>query len=189
MRCGRGTCLRRTGTGGKEFALARWSNTEAEVKALHVMLLPDGSGWFAQGLEIDYAASGKTLEQATNHFIEGLGMTLCENLVMYGHIKKVLMPASQEAWNEYYESPPKGERYSVSFAAAIKEHEEKPVNTDGPVPTWWRKMWWWLRWRLTGRKVLLWRAELRYGVVNSGWVCRVSSAGPESPTTPTSGST
>lgn len=110
---------------GKIFGSAKAG--KAEVKALHVMLLPDGQGWFAQGLEIDYAACGATMDEAKDNFVQGLGVTVCEHLVMYGHIKKVLVPASQQAWNEYYESPPEGiKRHKISLKASFEEqHAEQ----------------------------------------------------------------
>lgn len=110
---------------------AVWAKNVAAVKALHVMLLPDDSGWFAQGLEIDYAASGKTQEEAKNNFGQGLGLTFCEHLVMYGHIKKVLVPAAQEAWDEYYKTPAdKIEKQMCDLVAFLKEHsgEQKSIQ-------------------------------------------------------------
>ena len=40
------------------------------LSALRVMLLEDSSGWFAQGLEIDYAASGATIDEVKKKLIE-----------------------------------------------------------------------------------------------------------------------
>ena len=120
------------GEGKKEQAVSvSWTKDSAEVKALHVMLLPDGHGWFAQGLEIDYASSGKTEEEARDNFVKGLGATLCENLVMYGHIKKVLAPASQEAWKEYYETPPQGiKRNTLSLKATFEMQHAEPEKIE-----------------------------------------------------------
>jgi|CXWL01.1.fsa_nt_gi hypothetical protein len=72
------------------------------VKALHVMLIPDGNYWFAQGLEIDYAAYAASLEDAKENFSNGLALTVAEHLTMYGDIKKLLHVASQDVWDEYY---------------------------------------------------------------------------------------
>lgn len=109
---------------------AAWDSNVAAVKALHVMLLEDGGGWFAQGLEIDYAASGRTQDEAKNNFGHGLALTLCEHLRMYGHIKKALVVAPQEAWQEYFEAPAeKIAKQSLDLVAFLKEFsEEKPVE-------------------------------------------------------------
>lgn len=42
--------------GGKEQAVG--------IKNLHVLVVPDGSGWFAQAFEIDYGVQGSTPEEA-----------------------------------------------------------------------------------------------------------------------------
>lgn len=76
------------------------------VKALRVLLLKDGSGWFAQGLEIDYASSGGDLEEVKKNFETGLSLTIKEHLIMYGTIEKLLKIAPQEAWKEFLNAPP-----------------------------------------------------------------------------------
>ena len=58
----------------------------AAVKALHVHLLQDGNGWFAQGMQIDYSACGETLDEVKHNFAHGLCLTINEHLLMYGHI-------------------------------------------------------------------------------------------------------
>lgn len=78
----------------------------AGVKALHVLLCQEDGGWFAQGLEIDYFASGATLDEAKENFAKGLILTTNEHLLMYGNLKKILVLAPQEAWDEYYKAPP-----------------------------------------------------------------------------------
>lgn len=75
------------------------------VKALRVMLLADEGGFFAQGLEIDYAACGATIEEAKNNFESGLEKTVHEHLVMHGGITKLLKLAPQEAWDLFINAP------------------------------------------------------------------------------------
>lgn len=99
------------------------------VKSLHVMLLPDGDGWFAQGLEIDYAACGSTMEEAKKHFAHGLVLTFSEHLTMYGDIAKALVVAPQEAWEEYYKTPTDQiEKDSLSFVATVELFEEAGIT-------------------------------------------------------------
>jgi len=74
------------------------------VDALRVMIIKDGKSWFAQGLEIDYASAGSSVEEAKKNFGLGLKMTIGEHLQMYGHIENLLQVAPQEAWNEYINS-------------------------------------------------------------------------------------
>jgi hypothetical protein len=75
------------------------------VKKLHVLLSKDGPGWFAQGLEIDYAACGASVEETKKNFETGFCKTIYEHLVVHGDIERFLKVASQEAWAEYYACP------------------------------------------------------------------------------------
>lgn len=72
------------------------------VSALRVLILQDGENWFAQGLEIDYAASGTSKDDVKSKFEKGLCDTVSEHLLLHGTIEKFLKVAPQEAWSEYY---------------------------------------------------------------------------------------
>lgn len=76
------------------------------VKSLKVLLTKDGNSWFAQGLEIDYASFGKSVEDAKINFEKGLKSTIAEYLKLHGSIEKFLKPAPQDAWAEYYAADP-----------------------------------------------------------------------------------
>jgi hypothetical protein len=67
---------------------------------LRVVLVPDGDVWFAQGLEIDYAAQGANEEDAKTQFENGLTSTIDEHLRVHGTIQKLLKVAPQSVWNE-----------------------------------------------------------------------------------------
>jgi len=81
------------------------------VLSLRVFLVEDTSGWFAQGLDIDYSASGANVDEVKKNFEDGFCKTVHEHLVMHGSIERLLKPADQDAWKEFYESP-KGLRFS-----------------------------------------------------------------------------
>jgi hypothetical protein len=72
---------------------------------LRVVLVPEGNAWFAQGLEIDYAAQGKTVEEAKANFEKGLTKTIDQHLKMFGTLDKVLKSAPPEVWSEYLYEP------------------------------------------------------------------------------------
>ena len=68
------------------------------------VLLSDADGtWFAQGLEIDYAAQGESESDVQSNFERGLTCTINEHLRVYGTIKKLLRGAPPEAWRELLE--------------------------------------------------------------------------------------
>lgn len=84
------------------------------LNALRVMLLEDEGSWFAQGLEIDYAASGRTIDEAKSNFEEGFRKTIHEHLLMHGGIERFLKVADQAAWDEYLQPPTSAEKLSFS---------------------------------------------------------------------------
>lgn len=83
-------------------AQAQGNNHVVGIKTLHVWLTRDDSGCFAQGLEIDYAAAGQTIEEAKSNFEKGLSLTIEEHLKMHGTVAKLLKIAPQAVWDEYF---------------------------------------------------------------------------------------
>ena len=67
---------------------------------LRVILCHEGTFWFAQGLEIDYAADGKSQYDVKRNFEKGLEATIDQHLKVYGNIKRILIPAPAEIWQE-----------------------------------------------------------------------------------------
>ena len=83
---------------------------------LRVVIIPDGDSWFAQGLEIDYAAQGDTVENAQENFQNGLAATIHEHLKIHGTIKNILRIAPQEAWDLVFSTTAEPHTFSqVSF--------------------------------------------------------------------------
>lgn len=61
---------------------------------LGVLVARDGDWWFAQGLEIDYTAQGKSDEEAIENFTRGLMATADAYLEEFGSIEKFLRPST-----------------------------------------------------------------------------------------------
>lgn len=91
---------------------------------LRVVICPDESGWFAQGLEIDYAAGGSSVEQVKNNFQKGLKGTIGLHIQMYGSIEKFLTPAPPEVWKDLYWS---GKQYRFS-QVSLHDDLSKSLN-------------------------------------------------------------
>lgn len=87
---------------------------------LRVVICPDEDGWFAQGLEIDYAASGSTIPQVKKNFQTGLRGTINLHLQLYGNIESILTPAPSEIWKDVYWSK-SGKEYRFS---QVSVHED-----------------------------------------------------------------
>jgi predicted RNase H-like HicB family nuclease len=56
-----------------------------------IVWLRDGF-WFARGLEIDYAAQGKSLDEVKANFERGLALTIEEHLKVFGNLNHMLLP-------------------------------------------------------------------------------------------------
>lgn len=78
-------------------------NHNVIVAGLHVLLKPDGDGWHAQGLQIDYAASGATVEDAKEAFVSGFLATIRAYLKRFGSLERLLKrQAPPEYFQQYY---------------------------------------------------------------------------------------
>ena len=105
---------------GSKAAHAKAGDMHAiALKDIRVFLVPDGEAWYAQALELDYAAGGNSIEEAKTNFEEGLIATICEYLKYYGSIEKFLKPAPPEDWQEYYQTPA-NQLHLYSSVAAVE---------------------------------------------------------------------
>ena len=71
-----------------------------DIKNFRVLIVPDGGKWFAQGLEIDYAAQGESVAKTKQNFERGLKATISSHLKMYGGIQNLLKKASPDVCRE-----------------------------------------------------------------------------------------
>ncbi len=74
---------------------------------LKVFITTEGGHWVAQGLDIDYLAQGKSIEDVKTQFEDGLTATIHEHLKIYGSIEKVLVPAPADVWKEFFHNSTK----------------------------------------------------------------------------------
>ena len=92
------------------------------IQSLRVVIVQDGEQWFAQGLELDYAAVGINQQDVKSRFEDGLAATIHEHLKVYGSVEKILKVAPQEAWNLWLAQ---GQRYKFDQASF------HPIQTAG----------------------------------------------------------
>lgn len=64
-----------------------------KIGELHVLVTKDGDWWLARGLQIDYAAQGKSLDEVKENFCRGLMATADAYLKEFGSIEKLLRPS------------------------------------------------------------------------------------------------
>ena len=66
---------------------------------LQVVIARDGEGWVAQGLEVDYAVGGDSVEDVQARFGQGLRATVQAHLERFGHLENFIVPAVRDAWS------------------------------------------------------------------------------------------
>lgn len=69
-----------------------------EIGNLHVLISETDGEWFAQGVEIDYAASGNTMNEAQRRFERGLSATVDLHLRQFDSIDRLLKFAPEVVW-------------------------------------------------------------------------------------------
>jgi hypothetical protein len=103
-------------------------DNHAVAAQLRVLICPAEEGGFvAQGLEIDYCATGATVEQVQQRFAEGLLHT-AERLVKRGRSLSALMKTHtpRETWQEYLTA---AEQHELACATVFKyEADDVPAG-------------------------------------------------------------
>jgi len=95
---------------------------------VRVIIVPDGKSFFAQGLEIDYAAQGPTVDRAKENFEKGFRATIQQHLELYGNLKHFLVPAPTPIWQEMLPEVTQHNRY---FHVSIHKIEVASLPYDG----------------------------------------------------------
>jgi hypothetical protein len=96
---------------------------------LRVMITNDDGSWFAQGMEIDFAAEGATLEEAKANFEHGLCESINEHLNIYGTIEKLLVPAPKDAWVDLINAAAMKKLYSQLTLHKTDLHKTLPFES------------------------------------------------------------
>jgi len=60
------------------------------LNKLRVLVVEHGADWFAQGVDLDYAAAGHSLEEVQRNFEEGLASTICLHLERFNSLDRLL---------------------------------------------------------------------------------------------------
>src|SRR5687767_2426909 len=71
------------------------------VLDLRVMVTEEEGCWFAQGLELDYAAQGSSWMEVRKAFEDGLTATIDAHLKKFGHLDYFNVRAPDEVWEEF----------------------------------------------------------------------------------------
>ncbi|MGE0487355.1 MAG: hypothetical protein AB7Q81_24590 [Gammaproteobacteria bacterium] len=76
-----------------------------KVRDLRVVIVRDGDLWFAQGIDIDYAASGTSVEDVKHRFAMGLFKSLIANVDLGGSIDAFLKHPPREQIEQLQNGP------------------------------------------------------------------------------------
>ena len=66
------------------------------MKSVTVRIYESGPFFVAQGVEVDYLAQGRTVEEATDAFIMGFEWTIAANVQRFGHARHFLKPVPSD---------------------------------------------------------------------------------------------
>lgn len=103
----------------------------AVAAALRVLITPaDAGGFVAQGLEIDYVATGETVVEAQDHFARGLCLTI-ESLIRRNRPLSALFKnrTPPEAWQAFMDSETKD---MLTCATVVDLRPKLPKNSSFP---------------------------------------------------------
>jgi hypothetical protein len=98
---------------------------------LRVFIVRDGQFWFAQGLEIDYAVQGGSVDDAKKKFEIGLEKSIDLNLRMFGNIEKLLVPAPSEVLQEAARNKSKTQVYSQVSLHQVGTRSQQALPFEG----------------------------------------------------------
>lgn len=100
------------------------------VGSLNVFVSHEQNQWFAQGIEIDYAACGDSLEDVQTWFEAGLKKTIHAHLARFESIDRLLKSAPESEYQELTEAEP-FTFWLVTFHRASDWKEEIPFPFSG----------------------------------------------------------
>jgi hypothetical protein len=81
---------------------------------LRVLITKHEDGWIAQGLEIDYAIDGATVDEVKARFEDGLTLTVRSHLRVHNGIKQLFKNAPQEYWDKFYAVVPPDQQHEAT---------------------------------------------------------------------------
>ena len=79
------------------------------ILGLQVVLAKQDSSWVAQGIELDYAAAGTSLDDVKKRFEDGLCETIQEHLDHFGNLDHLMVEAKAAVWLDLLHSQPQSQ--------------------------------------------------------------------------------
>lgn len=73
-------------------------NKVFHVRGLKVLIYKNREDWIAQGLDIGFSASGRSIEEARERFTRGLFATIDQNVRRFDSLAYLVGPAAPKHW-------------------------------------------------------------------------------------------
>lgn len=102
------------GSDGQAVHCVKGKHHAVAIKAMRVVVVNDGDYWYAQSLDIDYAASGMSIDSVKQNFESGLSATIKAHLQKYGSIDRIMKSPDLEDWVHLF-TDSDAEHYSFSM--------------------------------------------------------------------------
>lgn len=81
------------------------NNHTVAILSMRVIIVQDSPNtWFAQSLDINYAAGGLSIEEVKRNFEQGLSGTLKAHLEKFGNIDRIMQSPPFEDWGHLLEN-------------------------------------------------------------------------------------
>lgn len=99
---------------------------------LQVLIARDGDdSWVAQGVEIDYAVCGMSLDDVRKRFELGLGKMIQAHFSHFGNLDRLLQPAPTDDWTSLMRSQPRAQEW---LHTSVSVHEFVDAQRVNDIP-------------------------------------------------------
>ena len=98
------------------------------IFGLQVVIAKDGDGWVAQGIEVDYAVGGESVEDTQKRFEVGLCESIHAHLSKFGHLDNFIIPADYTLWKGLLAGSQEWQHTSVSLHNLADQQLEWPFS-------------------------------------------------------------
>lgn len=95
---------------------------------LQVLVARDDDSWVAQGVEIDYAVCGTSLDDVRERFQLGLSKMIQAHFGKFGNLDGLLQPAPLEVWTNLVRSQPPAQEWLYTTVSVHKFIDPQRVN-------------------------------------------------------------
>lgn len=94
------------------------------LSKLRVLVVEHGADWFAQGVDLDYAAAGHSLEEVQRNFEQGLASTVCLHLERFNSLDRLLKLTPRHVLDDLAPTP----KHAFDFSMCTTHDLSDPLD-------------------------------------------------------------